>query len=101
MPELLVLRQRCCDRIHTAWPGFTDLRRRHLVQGDRFGRIPERATEEILRELFTSVLDWPNLRPADIATVRIVAGYQHRPVWPVGTLSSFMPLAMPVQVEPR
>jgi hypothetical protein len=59
MPELLVLRQRCCDRIRTAWPGFADLRRRHLIQGDRFGRIPERATEEILRELFTSVLDWP------------------------------------------
>jgi hypothetical protein len=59
MPEVVVLQQRCCDRIRTAWSGFADLRRRHLVQGDRFGRIPERATEEILRVLFTSVLDWP------------------------------------------
>ena len=59
MAEVLVLHQRCCDRIRAAWPGFADLRRRHLVQGDRFGRIPERATEEILRVLFTSVLDWP------------------------------------------
>jgi len=49
MAEVLVLHQRCCDRIRAAWPGFADLRRRHLLQSDRFGRIPERATEEILR----------------------------------------------------
>lgn len=59
MTAELGLRQRCCDGISESWPAFLQARRQHLLQGQRFGRVPERATEEILRELFTSVLDWP------------------------------------------
>jgi len=50
--------KRLGDRIERAWPGFQDLRRQHLRQGERFGKTPEKVAEEIVFDLLTSVLDW-------------------------------------------
>ena len=41
-----------------AWPGFRERRRLRLRERERYGHAAERATEEILEDLFTSVLDW-------------------------------------------
>lgn len=41
-----------------AWSGFGERRRLRLRERERYGHAAERATEEILEDLFTSVLDW-------------------------------------------
>jgi hypothetical protein len=47
----------CADRIETAWPVFAARRRQRLRQG-LFGAPVEKVAENIVEDLFTSVLDW-------------------------------------------
>lgn len=47
----------CVDRIRIAWPGFATRRRERLQQG-LFDAPVEKIAENILEDLFTTVLDW-------------------------------------------
>lgn len=58
IPELASHR-RCMERIQNAWPGFLSKRTERLEQQRRFGEACEKVAENILEDLFTSVLDWP------------------------------------------
>src|SRR5438132_8583004 len=60
MVEELAAYKRCIERIERAWPQFLTQRSEHLQQGQRFGKVPEKVAEEILRDLFSEVLDWPS-----------------------------------------
>jgi hypothetical protein len=44
--------------MHHAWNGFRERRSLRLREHERYGHAAERATEEILEDLFTNVLDW-------------------------------------------
>lgn len=89
--EGLAAHRRCAERIERAWPAFLHRRQEHLVQADRFGSAPEKATEQILAALFSDVLDWPaahvnyQLKRADIVLtspgVRWVIVEAKRPGW--------------------
>lgn len=48
----------CMTRMAAAWPGFAERRRKRLMQG-LFGEPVERVAENILEDLFATVLDWP------------------------------------------
>lgn len=50
--------QRGVERIRTAWPAFLDKRAARLEQQRRHGAAAERVAENIIEDLFTSVLDW-------------------------------------------
>jgi len=54
----LASHQRCVERISAGWPTFVELRQQRLRERERFGHAAERATEAILEDLFTGVLDW-------------------------------------------
>jgi hypothetical protein len=47
----------CADRIEKAWPVFAARRRQRLRQG-LFGAPVEKVAENIVEDLFTTVLDW-------------------------------------------
>ena len=47
-----------CQRLIAAWPAFLAKRQDRLAQQRRFGAGPEKAAENILEDLFTTVLDW-------------------------------------------
>jgi hypothetical protein len=49
--------RRCASQIETAWPVFAARRRQRLRQG-LFGAPVEKVAENIVEDLFTSVLDW-------------------------------------------
>ncbi|BCO35467.1 hypothetical protein BMW24_022495 [Mycobacterium heckeshornense] len=49
--------RKCVDRIRDTWPGFAARRRERLQQGG-FGAPVEKIAENILEDLFTTVLDW-------------------------------------------
>ncbi|BBZ49957.1 hypothetical protein H7H82_19695 [Mycobacterium heidelbergense] len=49
--------QRCVQRIQAAWPMFAARRRERLRQG-LYGAPVEKVAENILEDLFTTVLDW-------------------------------------------
>jgi hypothetical protein len=72
--------RKCAERIKTAWPVFAAERRRRLQQGGG-GQPVEKVAENILENLFTTVLDWPieNVRPqverADIVLTRLGLKY--------------------------
>ncbi len=83
----------CAERIQTTWPAFAVERRRRLRQGGG-GQPVEKVAENILENLFTTVLDWPieNVRPqverADIVLTRLGLKYLvlevKRPGWLTG-----------------
>jgi hypothetical protein len=50
--------QHCRDRLTVAWPGFLAVREERLAQQRRFGTAAEKVAEDILQDLFTTVLDW-------------------------------------------
>jgi hypothetical protein len=50
--------RRCCERLTAAWPEFHAKRDDRLAQQRRFGSASEKVAENILEDLFTSVLDW-------------------------------------------
>jgi hypothetical protein len=56
--ERLAAYRRCVERIGAAWPEFRQARDERLRQG-LFGAPAEKVAENILEDLFTSVLDWP------------------------------------------
>jgi hypothetical protein len=49
--------RRCVGRIETAWPAFAARRRQRLRQG-LFDAPVEKVAENIVEDLFTTVLDW-------------------------------------------
>lgn len=54
----LARQRRCIERIHARWPAFLQARRAHL-DSHGVGRTPtEKVAENILCDLFTTVLDW-------------------------------------------
>ncbi len=66
--QRLAAYRHCLDRMHAAWPAFAARRRERLKQG-LFGAPVEKIAENILEELFTSVLDWP-LADVDLQIAR-------------------------------
>jgi hypothetical protein len=50
--------RRCCERVSAEWPGFLKMREERLAQQRRFGSAAEKVAENILEDLFTTVLDW-------------------------------------------
>lgn len=48
----------CSARIAGAWEEFQERRHQRLRERERFGHAAEQATESILEDLFTLVLDW-------------------------------------------
>ncbi len=54
MPPPLATRRHCIERIRAAWPDFAARRAQRLGHGT----VVERVAENILEDLFTSVLDW-------------------------------------------
>lgn len=54
----LASRRRCTERISAAWPGFLNKREQRLEQQRRLGEASEKVAEDILEDLFTTVLDW-------------------------------------------
>ena len=46
------------ERINSNWANFTEKRNSLLIQQERFGKVPEKITENIIFHLFTEVLDW-------------------------------------------
>lgn len=48
----------CSARIAGAWEEFQERHRQRLRERERFGHAAEQATESILEDLFTLVLDW-------------------------------------------
>jgi len=57
--ENLASYRRCAERIQTSWPGFVTKREQRLEQQRRLGEASEKVAENILEDLFTTVLDWP------------------------------------------
>ena len=57
-PENLASYRRCVERISGSWGEFQARRHEHLREKERFQHAAERATEGILEDLFTGVLDW-------------------------------------------
>ncbi len=58
MIENLASYQRAVERIRGNWAAFLAKRAERLKQQERHGVAAERVTENILEDLFTSVLDW-------------------------------------------
>lgn len=56
--EQLASYRRCTERIYDNWRHFQDLREQRLAEQMRFGHAAEGATERILEDLLTTVLDW-------------------------------------------
>lgn len=50
--------RRCVERVHSTWPAFLDKRGERLRQQERHGVAAEKVAENILEDLFTTVLDW-------------------------------------------
>ena len=46
------------SRLESTWPEFLHKRQARLVQGERNGGAAEKVAEDIVSDLFTSVLDW-------------------------------------------
>ncbi len=55
----LASHRRCADRIRSVWPDFLSKREQRLEQQRRLGTAHEKVAENILEDLFTTVLDWP------------------------------------------
>lgn len=55
----LASRCRCAERIQSTWPDFLAKREQRLEQQLRLGTAHEKVAENILEDLFTTVLDWP------------------------------------------
>ncbi len=49
---------RLSERVAAHWGEFQVLRGQRLRQGERFGKVPEKAAEEIVVDLLTLALDW-------------------------------------------
>ena len=56
--ENLASYRHCAERIVENWPRFLEQRKARLVQQERHGVASEKVAENILEDLFTTVLDW-------------------------------------------
>lgn len=56
--ERLAAYRRCLEQLGARWPAFRHAREERLRQG-LFGAPAEKVAENILEDLFTSLLDWP------------------------------------------
>lgn len=56
--ESLAAYRRCCDDLANSWPVFLAKREQRLAQQRRYGTAAEKVAENILEDLFTTVLDW-------------------------------------------
>lgn len=50
--------RRCCAQLCSVWPAFLAKRDERLAQQRRFGSASEKVAENILEDLFTTVLNW-------------------------------------------
>ena len=57
MPEDLASHRNCIRRIKSNWPAFLEKRAERLKQQERLGSAAERVAENVLEDLFTTVLD--------------------------------------------
>lgn len=57
--ENLASYRHCTERIRVAWPEFLAKREQRLEQQRRLGEASEKVAENIVEDLFTTVLDWP------------------------------------------
>ena len=57
--EKLASYRACIEGIASAWAGFLQRREQRLQQQQRLGEASEKVAENILEDLFTTVLDWP------------------------------------------
>jgi hypothetical protein len=55
----LASHRHCKERIQSTWLGFLSKREDRLEQQRRLGEASEKVAENILEDLFTTVLDWP------------------------------------------
>lgn len=55
----LASHRHCTERIQSVWPDFLSKREQRLEQQRRLGIAHEKVAENILEDLFTTVLDWP------------------------------------------
>lgn len=68
-------------RVVNAWPTFQNIRTQRLAPEHRYGSAAEKVAENILADLFTTVLDWPlsdvnhQVKYADIVLTRL--GIKH------------------------
>jgi hypothetical protein len=58
MGDAAALEAQLKARIPDLWPSFLERRKDWLRPGERFGRHPEKAAENIITDLFCEVLDW-------------------------------------------
>jgi hypothetical protein len=56
--EHLAAYRRCNERVCANWRAFQELRQQRLAEQLRFGHAAEGATERVLEDLLTTVLDW-------------------------------------------
>lgn len=56
--DRLAAHRTCIERIAATWDQFQARRSQRLRERERFGHAAEQATESILEDLFTLVLDW-------------------------------------------
>lgn len=56
--QTLAAYRRCCESLNDSWPTFIAKRNDRLAQERRFGSASEKVAENILEDLFTTVLDW-------------------------------------------
>jgi hypothetical protein len=56
--ETLASYRHCCERLTNEWRAFGAKREERLTQERRFGTASEKVAENILEDLFTTVLDW-------------------------------------------
>lgn len=77
----LATHRRCSERICANWSSFQARRLERLRERDRFGHAAEKATESIVEDLCTMVLDWEvgdinhQVRYADILLTRLGIKY--------------------------
>ncbi len=77
MNESPSYRKKTIERIRANWRPFQEKRRERLVQRKRNGTAAEKVAENIVEDLFTTVLDWPidsvnhQLERADIVLTRL------------------------------
>lgn len=56
--ESLASYRRCCTAVESGWPHFQRRRDERLAQQRRYGTAAEKVAENIIEDLFTTVLDW-------------------------------------------
>lgn len=56
--EVPVSYRHLTERVSARWGDFQSSRAQHLRQGERYGKVPEKAAEDIVCDFLKDVLDW-------------------------------------------